>query len=167
MDLQPPDLHHFNAALGWIELGNHVEAGEELARVSPANLNHPDILEVRWAICAAGRSWNAAVTVAEALVVLAPDRVSGWVHRAYAVRRQTGGGLEQAEQLLRPALDKFPKESIVPYNLACYAVQLGRPDEAIELLRSAIRAEGNRQVILDRARADRDLEPLWPQLHTL
>src|SRR5258705_7191799 len=90
-NLEPPDTHHLKAAVGWLELGNHAEAGEEIARVSAANLNHPDVLEVRWAICAEGKSWAAAAEVAQALVTVAPERASGWVHRAYAVRRAVHG----------------------------------------------------------------------------
>src|ERR1043166_9428290 len=50
--LEPPDTHHLSAAVGWLELGNPAEAGEEIARISPAALEHPDVLEVRWQICA-------------------------------------------------------------------------------------------------------------------
>ncbi|MFM1770589.1 MAG: hypothetical protein RJA22_3118 [Verrucomicrobiota bacterium] len=164
MELPPPDVHHLRAALGWLELGNHVEAGEELARISPDHLAHPDVLELRWMVCAEGKSWAAAADVARALVDAAPDRVSGWVHRAYAERRRPGGGLPQAEAALLPALALFPKESIVPYNLACYAAQLGRLEQAWERLQRAMETEGNRETIRQRALADADLESLWPRL---
>src|SRR5713226_1719332 len=94
--LGPPDSHHLSAAIGWLELGNHVEAGEELAKISPSSLEHPDVLEARWAVCAAGKSWDAALQAAEILVLRAPERFSGWVHRAYALRRVRGGGLQAA-----------------------------------------------------------------------
>ena len=165
--LEPPDSHHLRAAVGWVELGNPVEAGEELARLSPANLNHPDVLEIRWIICGESRSWEAAAEVAESLVAIAPERSSGWVHRAYAVRRMRGGGIERAEQLLLPALARFPKDSLIPYNLACYAAQLGRLDEAWERLQQAIQAEGDAQRIKVRALADKDLEPLWERIGRL
>jgi Flp pilus assembly protein TadD len=162
--LEPPDSHHAIAAIGWLELGNHVEAGEELARVSAANLNHPDVLEVRWAVCAEGKSWDAAAEVAESLVAVAPERSSGWVHRAYAVRRMRGGSLERAEKLLLAAFDKFPKESVIPYNLACYAAQLGRLDEAWDWLLRAAGIEGKVEVIRERGLCDSDLEPLWQRI---
>lgn len=164
MDIPPPDLHHLRAALGWLELGNHAEAGNELARVSLEHLDHPDVLELRWAVCAEGRSWAAAAEVAGRLVAIAPDRVSGWVHRAYAERRRRGGGLPKAEALLRPALERFPKDSLIPYNLACYAAQLGRLDDAWSLLQRAMSVEKDPQDIRRRALADSDLEPLWPRL---
>jgi tetratricopeptide (TPR) repeat protein len=164
MDIPPPDVHHLRAALGWLELGNHVEAGEELARISPARLEHPDVLELRWAVCAEGRSWAAAAEVGGKLVAAAPDRVSGWVHRAFAERRRPGGGLQQAQALLLPALERFPAESIVPYNLACYAAQMGRLDDAWSWLQRAMSIEKDPQVIRERALADPDLEPLWARL---
>jgi hypothetical protein len=33
--LQPPNSHHLQAAIGWLELGNHKEANEELEKVAP------------------------------------------------------------------------------------------------------------------------------------
>lgn len=34
--LTPLDSHHLEAAQGWLELGNHLEANEELEKISPA-----------------------------------------------------------------------------------------------------------------------------------
>jgi hypothetical protein len=36
--LEPPDTHHVSAAIGWLELGNPAEAGEEIARITPEML---------------------------------------------------------------------------------------------------------------------------------
>jgi Flp pilus assembly protein TadD len=165
--LSPPDTHHLRAAIGWLELGNHLEAGEEIARIAPAMLEHPDVLEVRWMVCAAGGSWEAAGGVAERLVSVAPNRSSGWVHRAYALRRAEGGGLPMAWAALRPAFEKFPGEDIIPYNLACYAAQLGRLDEAWEWLHKAMEAAKDIKRIKERALADADLGPLWERLREL
>ena len=33
--LEPPDSFHLLAAQGWLELGNHVEANEELDKITP------------------------------------------------------------------------------------------------------------------------------------
>jgi hypothetical protein len=165
--LSPPNTHHLRAAIGWLELSNHVEAGEEIARIAPAMLEHPDVLEVRWMICAAGRSWEAAGAVAELLVSTAPNRSSGWVHRAYALRRAKGGGLPMAWAALRPAFEKFPSEEIIPYNLACYAAQLARLDEAWEWLHKAMEAAGDIKSVKERALADSDLELLWERIREL
>lgn len=165
--LEPPDTHHVSAAIGWLELGNPAEAGEEIARVSPEMLDHPDVLEVRWAICAAGQRWETAVEVAEKLVEAAPERSSGWIHRAYALRRSTGGGLQLAWAALRPAFDKFPSVSVIPYNLACYAAQFGHLDEGWEWLHKAMEAEGDVNRIKTMALQDADLKALWERIREL
>jgi Flp pilus assembly protein TadD len=165
--LEPPHSHHLRAASGWLDLGNHVEAGEEIARIAPEFLRHPDVLEVRWAICAAGKSWEAALAVAEMLISVAPDRSSGWVHRAYALRRVKHGGLQLAWAALRPAFEKFPREEVIPYNLACYAAQFGRVDEAWEWLQKAIQAASDASRIKQRGLADPDLQPLWDRIREL
>jgi len=167
MELEPPDWHHLRAARGWMQLGNHVEAGEELARIAPENLTHPDVLDMRWAVCAQGGSWAAAAEIAETMVSVAPDRVEGWVNRAYAARRKPGGGLELAETLLLPALAKFPGISIVPYNLACYSAQLGRLDEAIGRLALAMSTVRERDSLRQQALADSDLAPVWERIRTM
>ena len=165
--LEPPDSIHLRAAIGWLELGNPSEAADEVARISHQVLGHPDVLEVRWQICAATKSWDAALPIGAQLVETAPDRVDGWIHRSYALRRSRDGNLEKAWEALLPAAKLFPEQPIVPYNLACYAAQLARPDEAWEWLQQAIRAGGGLGEIKRMALADRDLEPLWARISKL
>ena len=45
--LQPPDSMHLTAAQGWLELGNHEEAFEELEQIDAPLRGHLDVLEVR------------------------------------------------------------------------------------------------------------------------
>ncbi len=153
--------------MGWLELSNPTEAGEELARIRIDLLDHPDVLEVRWDVCAATRSWEAALPVAEKLVEIAPDRASGWLHRAYALRRATSGGLPAAWDVLRPAYNLFPKMPLISYNLACYAAQLGRLDEAWDWLHKAMEAAGDVAAIKSMALRDSDLEPLRERIQSL
>jgi len=161
--LEPPAAHYVNAALGWMELGLPAEAARELDQLPAAWQHHPDVLELRWAVLAAQQCWDDAVPVAEALIEAAPDRVSGWLHRAYALRRATTGGLDKAWSALRPAADRFPSEVLVPYNLACYACQLNRLDEARAWLQQAL-ARGQRQSLKRMALRDDDLRALWPEI---
>ncbi len=157
--LQPPDSHHLAAALGWLELGSAHEAAAELEKISPAWQPHPDVLEMRWAVHSEAKDWEAALPAARALTQAAPDRASGWLHQAYALRRTAGGGLQAAFDLLRPAADRFPQDWLIAYNLACYTCQLRQMDTACEwLLRAA--GEGDRKQILQMALDDPDLRPL-------
>ncbi len=48
--LDDHDKRHFEAAQGWLILGNHLEANEELENITPVFRAHPDVLALRWAI---------------------------------------------------------------------------------------------------------------------
>jgi len=161
--LEAPDCHQLRAAEGWLELGSPTEAATELGLISPACQRHPDVLEVRWALHVHSRQWEAALEAARELVLAAPDRASGWLHQAYALRRTVSGGLAQAQAVLNPAAEKFPKEPIIPFNLACYACQLGQLAAARRWLKRAMKV-GGREAIQLMALADEDLKPLWPEL---
>ena len=165
--LEPPDSHFLRAAEGWLELGLPKEAEAELARLSDAAQDHPETLSVRWAMHARLGNWRLAHSAAEALVERAREDVASWVHRAYAARRMEGGGLQAAWDALRPAAELFPDELIVPYNLACYACQLGRPDAARHWLGRARTIVGKRAgdaILKQMALADPDLAPLHAEL---
>ena len=164
--LEPPDIHYFFAAIGWLELGNVVEAKAELAQVSAARQEHPDVLEVRWSIAAEQNHWQEALEIARALLRRAPKRSSGWLHQAYALRRVSNGGVQKAWEALLPAFDKFPKVPLIPFNLSCYACQMGQLDVARDWLQRAVAASDKEQI---RAMAlkDSDLAPLWDEIRRL
>ena len=90
----------------------------------------------------------------------ASDRVWGWVHKAYAQRRATGGGIEKAKPLLEEAAKLFPDHDMIQYNLACYSAQLGQLDVAQEHLNKSYEL-GDAQQIKLMALDDEDLKPLW------
>ena len=91
---------------------------------------------------------------------MAPDRVSGWIHKAISVRRANGGGFENAKALLLEAAKLFPGDDTVQYNLACYCAQLGQLDAAQEYLDKSYEL-GDAQKIKLIALDDDDLKPLW------
>ena len=164
--LEPPDTHYFLAAIGWLELGNLAEARAELAQISPARQEHPDVLEVSWSLSAAQGLWAEALQVAQALLRRAPKRSSGWLHQAYALRRVADGGVQRAWEALLPAFEKFPKEPTIPFNLACYACQMRQLDIARDWLERTM-AIGGKEKIRAMALKDSDLEPLWAEIRQL
>ena len=161
--LEPPDTHYFAAAIGWLELGNLKEANAELAQIATAQQNHPDVLELRWMLCAEQRDWAGGLEVARALLDRAPERASGWLHQAYALRRVSDGSVRKAWDALLPAFDKFPKEFLIAYNLACYACQMQELETARLWLKRAGKISG-KDKIKAMALADPDLEPLWAEI---
>lgn len=164
--LEPPDTHYVLAAVGWLELGNPAEAKAELAQVSPAQQQHPDVLELRWTVLAEEKRWEEGLQVARALLRRAPERSSGWLHQAYALRRVPDGGLQKAWEALLPASGKFPKQAIIPFNLSCYACQLRQLEAARDWLQRAVKI-GGKEKIKRMALSDPDLEPLWAEIREI
>ncbi len=161
--LEPPDIFFLSAAIGWSELGVPAEAEAELARIAAANQNHADVLEVRWVLLAQAQRWDDALVIARRLLQNTPERSSGWLHHAYALRRATGGGLQPAWDALLPASEKFPSEPTIPYNLSCYACQLRQLEDARTWLRRAFQL-GAKDKMKAMALEDPDLQPLWEEL---
>jgi hypothetical protein len=81
--------------------------------------------------------------------------------RAYSLRRVAGGGVAPAHALMLQAWQKFPREWVIAYNLACYACRLGKQDEAREWLQDAFDLASDKKAVKLQALNDRDLEPLW------
>jgi hypothetical protein len=147
-------------------LGCVEEAKTELDRVNGAYRNHPDVLELRWLICAEQEEWREGLQIARALLHHAPDRSSGWLHQAYALRRVSEGGIKEAWKALLPAFDKFPGEPIISFNLSCYACQMNQLDAArVWLKRAAVL--GGKKRVREMALEDKDLEALWPELEAI
>ena len=88
-----------------------------------------------------------------------------------AARRMPGGGLVLAQQQLSPALSLFPKSSLIPYNLACYACQLGDIEEAMRCFSIAETRHGKSpkktECIRTRALEDADLAPVHDWIRNL
>jgi len=164
--LLAPDAHHFNAAVGWLELGNRVEARIELQLVSPENLHHPLVLELRWSLDAEEKKWDAALATAQKIIATSPDDAAGWLHCAYALRRAKSGGMDKALAFLEPVAQQFPDEPVIAFNLACYACQLNQLDEARRWLKRASEIGGEKEMRA-MALADEDLKPLWAEIKKL
>jgi predicted Zn-dependent protease len=155
--LQPPDSIHLTAAQGWLELGNHEEAFEELEQIDAPLRGHPDVLEVRWGIYASIEKWDYCLEIGGAMVRLDPARFTGWINRSFALHclKRTKEAYEQLKEGLR----RHDEEELVWYNLACYACVLGKKFEARRRLAKAIDLGGDG--VKTRALDDPDFEALW------
>jgi len=155
---------HLNAAEGWLGLGNFQEARGELKRISAAFRDHPDVLEVRFLMNAVLRRWDPALNIARVLTRVAPERLTGWVATANALH-----GLNQTQRAMNTLVsvsDRFPDNSTVPYNLACYSARLGKVGEACNWLKRALRIDGSKELKLMALR-DPDLSPIWENVDTI
>jgi len=162
-ELEPPDSHYLRAAEGWLGLGNHSEAHLELARIDRRWAAHPEVLRVRFDALGAGQRWEEALEVARQMVKLEPSRSLGWINRSNALHFL--GRFREAYDELHPGLKLFPKNPTIPYNLACFECRMGRLAVARDWLMKALAMDQGGEM-RRAARADTDLEPLWPELKT-
>lgn len=162
--LSRQDALHLQAAQGWLELDNHIEAYEELEKISAAARSHPEVLQVRWNVYAKAGKWDACAHIAQAISKLLPECSFGWVHLAYSLHELKR--TKEALTTLLPVADKFHDEWVIPYNLACYCCQLGDLNEALRWLERAF-AVSDKAEIKIKALEDRDLEPLWKKIGSL
>jgi len=163
--LEHPDGIYLNAAVGWIELGNHREAREELSRLRPEVNQHPMVLDVGWQVHAHFEEWQQALECAKALCTRLPRDANSWTKQAVSLYRL--GCPEASFELLRPRVARFPKSFVLHYDLACYACQLGKLEEARQWLRTAFKLGGESNPprdVLSLALSDPDLTLLWEEI---
>jgi tetratricopeptide (TPR) repeat protein len=162
--LEPPDSLHLQAAEGWLGLGDHIEANEQLEKIAPNCRVHPDVLKVRWEIYALAKKWDFALEAASTIIFMVPEDALGWLHRSYALHELKR--TEEARENLLRVVDKFPLCDTIRYNLACYECQLGRLEQARAWLDKAF-ALGNVKTLKSVALEDPDLAPLWKKIRSI
>lgn len=146
------------AAEGWLELGDWRSAEEELSRIRPELQDHVSLLKLRIEITSAAKDWERVVELAGLLIGHVPGESTGYLRRAFALHelRRT----REAWDTLLPVAGKFLDEWIVPYNLACYAAQLGDLEVSRKWLDRAFKL-GDAKTLKLEAKRDPDLAPLW------
>lgn len=151
---EPPDADFFEAAQRWLDLGDAELALTELTHLNPSLKNHPDVLLLGWDIRAALGHWSEAFSIGEGLMRVIPEDFRSVVNRSISLRYMPGGGLQIA-------YDDLSKENYGDwhnyYLLARYACQLGKLDEARQLLASVAGNSGVRAMALD----EPDFSPIW------
>jgi len=152
-----PDNLYFQAAQGWLELGNPSEAREELDRIASSLHAHPDVLELRWHLSAQAKTWEACIDIARAIIEVAPERAEAWIHCSFALHELKR--TQEAYDRLLPCAERFPAVWTVFYNLACYCAQLGRLDECHVWFKKAKDIDGD--AVNSAAVGDPDLKPYW------
>ncbi len=130
-------------------------------RIDPQFANHPDVLELRWKILAKAQKWESCLELAEKLTGVAPRRSLGWLYLAASLNALNQ--VEEAYQTLAEIVDDFPENPAIPYQLACYACDIGEIDEALDWLRQALDG-GDSNQLKALALKDPALKPLWDHI---
>ncbi len=156
MSLSFSQLRILSAAQGYCELGMFPDAKNELENIDPKLRDLPMILSVRLQIHAGTQEWHLMQAVARRLIDFDPKEVQWIVSWAYATRRVES--IIAAKEILLEAVNRFPDEAILHYNLGCYEAQLGDSVAALQRLAECFRLDGGfRNLALD----DEDLKLLW------
>jgi tetratricopeptide (TPR) repeat protein len=159
MPLEPPDQQHWQAAVGYVELGMFQDANDHLEKIDPFNRAAPEVLAVRLAIYQGLKKWELMREIAKRLADFQPNDIQWITSYAYATRRAES--IPAAKAILLNAEPKFPKKAIIKYNLACYFCQMGNMQNAKDYLKKAFEIDLNlRMAALD----DEDLKPGWDSL---
>ena len=157
--IEPPDRFHLLAALGWLELGNQAEAHNELAKVALELRNHPEVLKLRWRLCAKTRNLDTALEIAQVIFHRQPD-ISSARGQSLWVPSTAASESDGSAVTMSPG---FPLFFAIPYNMACYACQSGNLTEAwdwFQIAAEMVEATEVRKLAL----SDPDLQPLWPKI---
>jgi predicted Zn-dependent protease len=126
------DRFYLDAAVGWLLLGNLVEAKINLDRITPLGRLQPEAMLTRWQVFIQLKEWEQAHHLARAFTRLCPLLPAGWVCLSYTLYRMDRH--EEARKVLLAQVDRFPQFSVIPYLLASYAWKAGRRQEARQWL---------------------------------
>ena len=143
------------AASGFAELGLYQEAIEELADLPDCTKDDVPVLATWLQIYQSWGKWSEAAAIAERLIEKNPEEPDWYIALGFAVRRAQS--LAAAEVILSAALQKFPENGTIHYNLACYYAQLNDLTRARIYLEKAIRIDNTFRTA---AMSDPDLRPL-------
>lgn len=139
MTLTLENQHHLEAASGYIELGMHMDANEELEQVSPELRSLPQVLVFRLQIYRALKRWPAMQVVARTLALGDSKNPKWWIAWAQATREVDC--IDDARLILVNALECHDDCAEVLYELACLDCQLGDLTSAKQRLHRAFELE--------------------------
>ena len=162
MPLEPENQRLLTAAQGFLELGLPLDAHDEIESMDAEVRHVPEVLEVRVEIYRALKKWELMQTVAKKLTEAEPADSRWPLAWAYATRRAES--LDAARFILIAAWELHEKEPLIPYNLACYLCQIGKPEIAKDVIRHAFDLDPKMRLA---ALGDEDLRPLWDSIAAL
>ncbi len=143
------------AASGFAELGLYQEAVEELEELPESSRDDMPVLATWLQVYQSWGKWSEAAAVADRLIQKDPDAADWYIALAFAIRRAQS--LAAAEVILCAAVQKFPANATIHFNLACYYAQLNALDKARLYLQKAIAIDESFKTM---ALSDPDLRPL-------
>jgi len=150
------DQLHLETAAGFLQLGDAMDAWNELERITPLNRAKTEVLNVRLAVCRALKNWELAEDVARTLIKRQPKNVMHVVALAEVMGHREGP--VAAAAVYEFAIERFPALALLRVSLAVELVKAGQIDDAKRILKTAFELDPDlRLVALDHP----GLEAVW------
>ena len=154
-----PDQKILNAAIGWLELGNPVEAHNELEQLPYDQRTNPEVLKLRCRVYRRAERWDCLSMLADSCYRVLPNEPQFLVDWAWAEFK--GGSKEKAAVVLMTESGKFPDSESVAYHTAIILAALDRRPEARDWLAKAIARSSDPDRLKLEALDLPDFEKLW------
>jgi tetratricopeptide (TPR) repeat protein len=133
--MTPTDQLHLNAAAGFLQIGEPMDAWNELEEIAAANRAKVEVLTVRLAVCRGLEKWELAEEVARHLIKHDPHNVMHIVALAEVMGHREGPVAAAAVYEL--AIGRFPDLALLRVSLAVELVKAGQVDDAKRVLKTA------------------------------
>lgn len=144
-----PDQLHLDSAVGWMMLGDILEAAAEFRKISRPYDCNPDYILVQSRLLIESKEWYTALDFCRRLIRMAPERPQGWIHQAYCLHELNR--TREAFRMLLPAARRFPSNHLIAFNLACYCCHLEQFDAALRWTNRALTlVDGDSNSLADR-----------------
>jgi len=154
--MTPTDQLHLNAAAGFLQIGEPMDAWNELEEITAANRAEVEVLTVRLAVCRGLEKWELAEEVARHLIKHDPHNVMHVVALAEVMGHREGP--VAAAAVYEFAIDRFPDLAMLRVSLAVELVKAGQVEDAKRVLKTAFELDPDlRMVALDHP----GLEAIW------
>jgi hypothetical protein len=148
MALNATDQIHLNAAAGYLQLGDAMDAWHQLEMIAPLNRAQTEVLSVRLAVCRALKDWALSEDIARLLIAREPHNVMHVVALAEIMGRREGP--VAAAAVYEFAIDRFPDFALLRVSLAVELIKAGQVEDAKRVLRMAFELDPDlRLVALD------------------
>ena len=122
------DEFHLDSAWSCLFDNRPFDAVVYVECISDGMRQHPSVFLIARCVYLATQQWSKLEAAAQDYSQCRPGDSDGWLLWAIALQK-TGRSME-AYQLLMSVKDRFPSVFGFPYNLACFACQLGHIEEA-------------------------------------
>jgi tetratricopeptide (TPR) repeat protein len=149
---------HLEAATGWLELGNYLEANAELDRLPPELRASSEVLLLRCCIYRKAERWEDLEIIADGAVSLYPRSERFYIHLGWARLKQ--GKIDECLGTVTTAAARFRNSAEVAYLCACHSAVAGMPKGAREWLLIALALDPSDRMKL-RALGQPELESVW------